>query len=163
MREPSPELVRQIERETAGMQHTDKEGFALTIGGIAAGEPIGFLSCNKAGLTGWIEKPEPGDPLTEHEAAELKEKTEAALRGGLDPAGEKRLLFLLDRSEEARTGAPVSRHADGRKDAPVAMSATERESVRHLGHNPDLLARMDEVRDFADYKRLKAEIEGGAA
>jgi len=157
------QAMEQARRAVDGLPHGEREGKALEIASAVAGEPVGFLTCNRAGLTGWIERPEPGDPLSENEAAELKEKTAAALRGALDPSGEKRLLYLFDRSEAARTGAPVSRHGDKRKDAPVvAMSAAERESVRHLGHNPDLIDRMDEVKDFSDYKRLKAEIEGGA-
>jgi hypothetical protein len=52
----SPALAAQVKAATAGLSHDEKETFALRLAEVAAGEPVGFLKCDRGGLLGWIEK-----------------------------------------------------------------------------------------------------------
>ena len=74
-----------------------------------------------------------------------------ALRG--DPIGEKVWMDDLAGAVRAKGGTSLKERRD-----PVV----DREAIRAMGCDPDLVLRMSGVRDLADYKRLKAEMEGAA-
>jgi len=128
-----------IKRETAGMSHNQREGFALDLATEAAGEPVGFLKCDRAGLTGWIDS-SAGAVFSDTER-------DMILRAGLDPEVIRKKLS----SDRAKKSPATAR---------TILTDEEAEGLRRLGLDPALVARMDEVRSLSDYRRIRFEVGG---
>jgi len=67
----------------------------------------------------------------------------------------------LDRAEGARVGAAELKRKQ--EDRAVGMSDADAEYLRRHGHDPRLIERMEEVHSPGDFRRVKTEVEGGAA
>jgi len=151
MREPSPELIALIEAETAGMRHTDKEGFGMKLLSKAAQEEAQLVRCERGTVTAWF--PEVAAlPLTSLEKGERERLSALALKGQLDEKGQAKLKALLGDAIPTK-----------RKDAPVAFSDADVEYLRRHGHDPAIVARMHEVSSPADYARIVRESKGSGA
>jgi hypothetical protein len=95
------EIKRNIRTTVSGLSHSQREGLALDLAGVAAGEDVQFLKCDRGTLSAWIQKPGTG-PLSD---AERRRKEELSGRvGRLTDEDSKELVGLLDRSEAQRSG-----------------------------------------------------------
>ena len=123
-----------------GLTHSQREGLGLQLAEVATGESVEFLRCDRGTMTAWMQ-PEA--------AAEKDRLLDLARRGQLDKDSEARLVLLLA-AEKPKRG-----------DGPLELTAADEERLRFLGHDPRIVARMNEVHSPEDYLRLKAEVEGG--
>jgi len=86
--------------------------------------------------------------------AEKDRLLDLAMKGRLDKEGETRLLGLLRQEQGQR---------EGPSEGPLMLTDEEERQLRRAGHDPRLIARMNEVKNVSDYVRLKAEVEKGGA
>jgi len=136
-------LKAQILPHLAGLSHGQREGLALDLAALAAGEDVAFLRCDRAGLVGWMKPEGAGVRFTQEEDDFIR-------RCGQDPA--KVAAAVAEEQEKKR-----------RADGPLHLTDREAAELRRHGHSPELIARMDECHSVEDYRRLKAELDGGGA
>lgn len=88
--------------------------------------------------------------------------TDLTERGAVSLTDVQRELIRRTGHSEADVLANIPERKKA-KGEPPPLTDDECESLRRHGHDPRLVERMNEVRDFSDYKRMKSEVEGGAS